>query len=354
MHSALRWLTVSGIQDDSGGVFRYFEADKRKYRKISTETTGYFINALLWSRRFGDKEPAEPATRAGRFLLERAFDMSRELFPFEMDENGFADLAYFFDCGVIIRGLLQLSKATGDEAYLECAERCGLALHSRMSTVDGGFFPLYDLSTDNPQTGSGSWSVEMDVHHLKVRLALLELFEATGRGEFEFGAESLKKWCLRRQESFLPGESDDEKVMDRLHAYCCFLEGLLPDVSLDVESSRVLQFGILRVENFLDEISPAFQRCDTIAQLLRLRLYADRAGIMELDYGRAEEEAVAVAEFQMQSSDPKIDGGFAFARREGAIVPHVNPAVTAFSMQALDMWGQAEDGAFRDPWQVLI
>jgi hypothetical protein len=35
-------------------------------------------------------------------------------------------------------------------------------------------------------------------------------------------------------------------------------------------------------------------------------------------------------------------------------MPHVNPATTAVAIQALAMWEQAEDGAFREPWQALI
>jgi hypothetical protein len=52
--------------------------------------------------------------------------------------------------------------------------------------------------------------------------------------------------------------------------------------------------------------------------------------------------------------DPKIDGGFAFARRRGELVRHLNPATTALAVQALQMWVQAEDGGFRQSWKVLI
>jgi hypothetical protein len=69
---------------------------------------------------------------------------------------------------------------------------------------------------------------------------------------------------------------------------------------------------------------------------------------------KAQIGANAIIEFQMQSSDPKIDGGFAFAKRKGEIVPHVNPTATIFAVQALKMWDEADEGTFRQPWKTLI
>ena len=357
IHAGLRWLIRSGIQDESGGVARYYRADDREYKTISTATTGYFISALLRLQWSTGEPPPPAAIRAGYFLIEHAFDPASELFFFERGDNADprASLAYFFDCGLIVRSLLDLWKATSDRAYLECAEKCGLAMSTKMSVVDGSFFPLYDVSANHPHSGSGTWSVEPGVYQLKVGLAFLELAEATGLGQFKSAMESLLKWSLRRQESFLGGDDDDShRVMDRAHAYCYFLEGLLPEVALDRDCNQALQFGILRVENLLTEIGAEFQRCDVIAQLLRLRIFADLFGVMELSRGRADQEANAIIEYQMQSSDPKVDGGFAFAKRNGEIVPHVNPATTIFAVQALKMWEQAEEGSFRQSWKTLI
>ena len=108
------------------------------------------------------------------------------------------------------------------------------------------------------------------------------------------------------------------------------------------------------MENLVEEIGPAFQRSDVLAQLLRLRFYADTFGVMEIDHAAAESEVAALTEFQQQSSDPRVDGGFAFARRDGEIVRHINPVSTVLAVQALTMWESAEQGAFQDPWNVLI
>jgi len=355
IYSGLRWLITSGIQNESGGVARYYLSDGRCYRNTSTVNTGYFVSALLKTNENGEKELLDHAMKAGRFLVEQAFDPNLELFRTEVgDGESLAREARFFDCCIAARALLHLWQATSDPVFLDHAERCGVALRTRMSRVDGSFFPLLDLKSGEPSTGTDSWSVEAEVYQLKSSLTFLELSEATGNREFDTSTQLMLNWCLKTHEGFVRGDDDPENIMDRLHAYCYFLEGLLPVATDVMKAGHALQHGVLDVENLMREVTANYQRCDVVAQLLRLRLYADRTGIMELDFAQAEKESQLLEQFQHQSTDPKIDGGFAFARRNGELTPHVNPGATAVAIQALAMWEQAEDGAFREPWQALI
>jgi hypothetical protein len=356
IYSGLRWLITSGIQDESGGVSRYYVADDRRYQNTSTVNTGYYVSALLKANEGGEKELLEHAVKSGRFLVEKAFDANLELFRVEVgaDGEGSTREARFFDCCIAARALLHLWQATSDPVFLDRAERCGIAMRTRMSRVDGSFFPLLDLKSGEPRAGTDSWSVEAEVYQLKSSLAFLELSDATGNREFDTSTQLMLNWCLKTHEGFVRGDDAPEDIMGRLHAYCYFLEGLLPVAAEVMKASHALQHGLLDVENLMREVAASYQRCDVVAQLLRLRLYADRIGAMELDFAEAEKEAQTLEQFQHQSTDPKIDGGFAFARRNGQLTPHVNPASTALAIQALAMWEQAEDGAFREPWQALI
>lgn len=352
--AAIQWLLSSGIQQPSGGVARYYRADTRSYRDVSTELTGYFLSAVV--RQGPESALPHQALHAGRFLIGEGFDRHSELFPFELSASpgGGPRLAYFFDCGIIIRGLARLWERTNEPDFLDAAERCGLALTSRMKRVDGSFFPLFNLNTGEPFEGADRWSLRSGVYQLKVALALRELHVITGLGEFDACLGDLKRWCLERHEAFLPGHESPDGVMDRMHAYCYFLEGLLPSAGLESESNRALRFGILKLENLVREIGPGFLRSDVVAQLLRLRLFADKLGVMELDYRQAEDEAAVVRAFQQAQADPATQGGFAFARRCGGLVPHINPASTIFCLQALDMWDQTMDGCLTTTWRELI
>ena len=91
--------------------------------------------------------------------------------------------------------------------------------------------------------------------------------------------------------------------MDRLHAFCYFLEGLLPR-SGDARCAAALRDGIGRCAWHLRDIAPEFERSDVYAQLLRIRLYADWLGVEPLDRAAAEFEAERLAAFQADDSVP--------------------------------------------------
>ena len=107
--------------------------------------------------------------------------------------------------------------------------------------------------------------------------------------------------------------------MDRLHAFCYFLEGLLPRAG-DSRCAAALRDGIGRCAWHLRDIAPEFERSDVYAQLLRVRLYADWLGVVPLDRSAAEFEAAQLAAFQADDSDPRdprMNGGYWFGRKNG-------------------------------------
>src|SRR5262249_35014952 len=155
-----------------------------------------------------------------------------------------------------------------------------------------------------PSANSELWSLDAGVYQLKVGLAFLELAELDSSGQFSRTAEGLLQWSLRRHEIFLPGCDAQDQVAGRLHAYCYFLEGLLPFVEKQFECALALQTSIARVESLIAETAPVLERCDTVAQLLRLRLIGDYMGLVEIDLGAASREVERVASFQLQTEDP--------------------------------------------------
>ena len=354
--AGLAWLAQSGIQAASGGVFRYFRGDLGEYKSVSTEITGYAIQGFLQLPMPGEPGLLSNALRAGQFLCYDASDSQTGLFPFEAaaDASRPSRVAYFFDCAIIIRGLISLWNATGDPMYLERAERCGAAMMQRMSRVDGSFFPILDLDSSVPSVGEGNWSLEPGVYHLKAGMVFAELADLTSSGLFSKTAETLLHWSLRQHEVFLPGDNDPARVADRLHAYCYFLEGLLPFIEQRFECAIVLQSGMARVESLLDETRPALERCDVVAQLLRLRLLSDYMGVAELDTSAASREADSLWSFQLRGDDKRIAGGFSFGRRDDRLLCHANPVATIFALQALRMWKEHQSGELRATWKELI
>jgi len=336
---AARWLAQSGIQEPSGGVARYYRSDLGRNHPVSTEITGYALSALVWLNR-----PAEAAA-AARFLTRQAW--SGGAMPFELDPAGYT---YFFDCGIIVRGLLAAWRYDGEQEYLDVAAAIGKTMLADFCSDDGSINPILVLPGKQPLPHDPlRWSQSPGCYQIKAALAWRELYEVTGEADFRCAYDWVLAGALDSYAGFLPGHTDPLKVVDRLHAFLYFLEGILP--CEDERRAAALCDGIHRVACHLADLAPQFERSDVYAQLLRIRLFADWLGIAPLDRAAAEREASTLTGFQAASDDPRIDGGFYFGRKGGTWLPYVNPVSTAFAAQALALW---ENGASTTAWQHLI
>jgi hypothetical protein len=349
-----RWFLESGIQLAGGGVARYYRADTQQNRPVSTEITGYAISALVYLNELtGDQRYLDRALAAARFLVRDAWRADLCAMAFETDPPA---LSYFFDCGIIVRGLLAAWRAMRTGEFLDCAVAVGRSMARDFRAADG-WHPILTLPAKTPASrDAASWSRLPGCYQLKSAMAWWDLYRATGDTAFrELYQESIEP-ALANSASFLPDGAGRPKTMDRLHAYLYFLEGLMPVLvgspeSAEARCALALAGGIRQASCLLHDIEPEFARADVYAQLLRIRILADAAGVVPLDREAAAREARSLAEFQAASADPRIDGGYWFGRRNGAWVLHVNPVSTAFAIEALDLW---ERHAGAEPGRPLI
>ena len=221
------------------------------------------------------------------------------------------------------------------------------------AAASGSFHPILRLPKKDPLPYEAQWSRQPGCYQLKSAMAWWDLWEATGDAQFRDNYDGVLADSLRTSESFLPGHPDRIRVVDRLHPFLYFLEGLLPRAT-EPRCAAALRSGIPAVAAYLRELAPEFERSDVYAQLLRIRLYADSAGVVPLDGDAACVEAQKLAGFQSSDSDPRVAGGFSFGRRRASCIPHVNPVSTAFALQALALWEQHRSGAAQRHRHLLI
>jgi hypothetical protein len=336
------WFLHSGIQEPSGGVARYYRAETCANLPVSNEITGYFASALIGLHlRTGCTEYLDAAVRASHFLVREAWDKQSSTFPFEPGSH----LAYFFDIGIIVRGLLAVWRVTREEELFACAHAAALSLGFDF-LGEGVFHPVISLPEKQPLPYERRWSGRPGCFQLKAALAWKEIGDP--QAERMFGA--MLEYALTDHHTFLEFENDRDKLMDWLHAECYFLEGLLfalgrDDVGQTNAASEALEEGMARTSELLQSISQRFERSDVYAQMLRIRLVAHYAGAVALDEDLAAEEAARLATFQeKRSSDPRLRGGFWFGLKNHAIMPFSNPVSTAFGMQSLALWNDHRAG----------
>jgi hypothetical protein len=355
LERAGRWFLDSGIQQENGGVARYYRSDLRKNALVSTEITGYAASFLLYLYELtGSAGYLNAGLRAARFLVHTAWDATLDVFPFEHSSNGAAPnpLSYFFDSGIIVRALLSAWRATGEGEFLDTAHRAGrgMLLHFRGPTA---IHPILTLPQRQPREYEKRWSASPGCYQLKAAMAWHDLYEAAGDEQMLAGYEAALEAALASHHEFLRDEPDSVKVMDRLHAYGYFLEGLLPRAT-DPACAPALVSGIDCMASHAFEIAPSFARSDVFAQLLRIRLFASELGVAPLDESAASREAGAVAAFQFESDDARIGGGFGFGTRCGEMMPFVNPVSTAFCVQALLLWDQYQGHRLEADRRALV
>ncbi len=347
-----RWFLQSGIQESGGGVARYYRADTQRPLAVSTEITGYAVSAFVYLHSLDKRPPyLEAALKAARFLTRTAWRAETRVLPFELDSPRFA---YFFDCGIIVRGLLSVWRASGDDEFLETAAALGEVMATDFVAEGGGFHPILALPEKRPLPEHKlCWSQARGCYQLKAAMAWDDLANCAGGSRFEELYEQALACALRTCGDFLPGHPDPLKVMDRLHPFLYFLEGLLPRARRKACASAIAA-GLQTAGKMLREIAPRFERSDVYAQLLRIRLYADWNGAAPLAREAAAEEAEKLAGFQAASADPRIDGGFYFGRKDGSMIPHVNPVSTAFAAQAMALWELSRQGGAQPHNHLLI
>jgi hypothetical protein len=350
--SAGRWLLQSGIQTPSCGFARFYDANTGRNRAVSTEITGYAASALVWLFNVtGDEEYLVCARRTAGFLLT-SWNSELGTFPFEHPSPSpeSEHLSYFFDCGIIIRGLLAVWHETHDDRLLDIARR---ASHGMIDDfhAQSEYHPILNLPDKSPVGRTEHWSRSAGCYQLKAALAWRDVAAITGDPKLNEAWSEMLESALAKHEGFLPGASCNEKVMDRLHPFCYFLEGLLPE--LERTEVRTIYAGGLRlVAEHLRNIAPVFSRSDVYAQLLRARLYAARA--VPVDEPAAAHEAAELAAYRVNRSDPRTDGGFVFGRRGAALIQHVNPVSTVFAIQALEMWREYQTAGSKPPCLRLL
>ena len=340
------WFLHSGIQEANGGVARYHLSAKAQNLPVSTEITGYACSAFAYLHRLtGEAAYREAGLRAATFLTDTAWQPDLGAMPFEVGDP--LPPAYFFDCGIIVRGLLAVFRMTGQSRWLDRAREIGLFM-GRAFRSSGVCHPIISLPSGEAWPYERRWSREPGCFQLKSAMAWDDLAAYFPADPFVDWYEESLAYSLATWETFLPGDADPLRVMDRLHAHCYFLEGMQPRKQRP-EVRATLAAAIERTSRYLREIAPRFERSDVCAQLLRARLYTG-----DVDLTAAADEAARCRTHQLFGPEPMNDGGFCFGRRDGQPMPFMNPVSTAFCLQALEQWRRYAAGDFPGDLGELI
>jgi len=347
--AAGEWFLRAGIQEANGGVARYYFSDRKRNAPLTTEITAYSASALVrLAKQESDARYLDAAIKAATYLVN-GWDAKSSAMPFECEPEG-SRYSYFFDNGIIVRGLLAVWRESENDEFLATAVKVGDSM-MRDFADDAHFSPILELPGKTPLAlEPARWSRSPGCYQLKAALGWHELWQVTKNERYLGCYRQLLNASLESHMEFLPGCETDIPVMDRLHPYSYFLEGLLAAAG-EPAAAEAMAVGIDRLASFARKLAPLFLRSDVLAQLLRVRLFADQYGVLRLSEDAAQEEIELMQGFQSDDPDPRLNGGFWFGRKNGEILPFMNPVSTAFCYQALEMWNQR---GRKLEWETLV
>ncbi|MBI5061129.1 MAG: hypothetical protein HZB67_02345 [Candidatus Aenigmarchaeota archaeon] len=347
--SVANWLLSSGIQnitsnEKNGSFNSWYDIDSGSYPYMYSEITGYGITALLYLYDITGKEIfLERAKLAGDWLLSVIQDcggvIAKIYHDGRKDERIFA-----FDNGMVLYGLANLARVSGDNSYSDGTKRIADFLLLMQSS---GMNALFDTE-HGPFNSKEKWSTQAGGYHAKLSLGLLEAAKILGRSKYAKAAEELCNKAIKFQDPsgrFVFDTLSDAKATHlHPHAYAC--EGLvyadkflgrqrfMDNVERAVKWSLDQQMSDGGLPTLCSPTSSdKSQRTDILSQHVRL-------GVLMLQEGRLagySERINALLKRLMsfQNNSGKQAGGFFYGYENGKKMNHINSWCSMFALQAV-------------------
>lgn len=361
------WLLSSGIQNSSGerqgGFNSWYDFKEKAYSYVYSEITGYGITSLLYmEKKFNDNSCLDKAVSAADWLMKKALHpcggvKARDYYQTMEDSEHYSfdsENIYTFDNGMVLYGMVNLYKETGDKQYLDFSVRIGKFLTEEMMKEDGLFYAIYDAKNNEKDDIAWKWSSQSGSYHCKLTLGFTDLYEVTQNEVYKKAVFDISNASLSFQMDegrFVTSRADGST---HLHPHSYSAEGLVyagvyfGENSFINSALKAVKWaldnqaedgGIPKKFNGKEFIS--YYRSDVLAQVLRLGTILYSLGKLDESYVpklRNLREKLILSQHIKNDSQ---DGGFIYGTTlDGKYRDHVNSWCTMFALQALIMYDE--------------
>ena len=377
---AKEWLLHSGIQNiegsNTGGFNAWFELDQKSYSYAYSEITGYGITTLLYLEDHfeGEQNFLAGAVSAAEWLMTHAIHpcggvKTRDYYHATEESHLYSfdsDNIYAFDNGMVLYGIVNLYKRTGEKKYLDFARYIAEFLIKDMLKEDGLFFAVFNVSNGTRQDDPWKWSSQSGSYHAKLALGFTDLFDVTGEEKYKEIVLRLCRKCITFQEGsgrFITSRADNTT---HLHPHCYSAEGLMyagayfgEDEFIEsathattwIFDNQLPDGGIPK--KFTGKEFMNYYRSDILAQSLRLGLLM---GVMdkidETYFTYFDDLRKKLIDFQYMEENDQAGGFFYGTTLDGSEKQHLNSWCTMFAVQALIMYDRFFDPAGKGNLQM--
>ena len=343
----INWIDNSGIQDENGGVYSWWDVKKQKYGFFYSEITGYFItlniflykiyktnNFLLNAENAANWIENIALLENGGVLTRKYIEEKNDLFSFE-GKNIFS-----FDNGMVLTGFCYLFKQTKKEKYLKIAKKIADFMISNFIS-EGKINPIFNLSENKYIINNSKWSFQQGSFLNKVAISFYEYSQISKDKRFEKEAinicENSHQFIMKGKNFFVTNKNQNYV---EIHPLCYSLEGIFfIGTNCKIEKYKSLTIKVLdwieeefkKNKNIFETFDVAndqfldIERSDIYGQVLRLLKITGKNNKIEKDLEKI------ILSMICASNNIKEKGGIFYDSSR----THINSWSTMFNLQAL-------------------
>ncbi len=347
--AALDWLCKSGIQDNKGGFYAWYDTTKCEYSFLYPEITGYAIRLLCKAHKQTGSNYLSQAVKAADWLLSIQTG-NGSFFCKQFPKTGTYDESFYvFDAGIIASALIDIYKLTANDEYIKAALKTMNYLLS-LQKIDGSFNAA--STVQGSLLNNSYWSQTSGCHHLKLLLPLLQTYDLTLDSRYLKASKKLLNWGLSLQMPNGQFLDFNNAKTTYTHAHCYATEGLLgafecldPKTAVGVNKKieKSLSWLLNRQNddgsfyNWNDNRLEKTKVSDALSQALKLYLLTSKSSARNLEKGFA-----FLKQAQLLEGTRRVYGGVVYGVTHEQKIGHVSACATIFAIDAalLTLYGE--------------
>ena len=226
------WILNSGLvitneqNENSGGVYSFFDHNNQKYGFLYPEITGYSVSAFCFLHHIENEEKYVKLAKTSSDWIIGLFEKFGGIIQGLDDENDSRkQFAYSFDTAICAKGLLDYYNLTHNKRYLEFSKNLLKWLEGAISE-HGTILPYMELKSKEFKESDDVWYKKWGCLHIKTSIPFAQLYKITNENNYLEYAQKICNTYTKFQNADGSFSINEKSKIINLHTMAYALEGL--------------------------------------------------------------------------------------------------------------------------------
>jgi len=226
------WILNSGLvitneqNENSGGVYSFFDHNNQKYGFLYPEITGYSVSAFCFLYHVENEEKyIKLAKTSCDWIIDLFKKYGGIIQGLDNENDSRKQFAYSFDTAICAKGLLDYYNLTQDERYLRSSKNLVKWLENAISE-HGTILPYMELKSKEFKESDEVWYKKWGCFHIKTSIAFVQLYKITNEDNYMDYAQKICNTYTKFQNIDGSFSLNENSKVINLHTMSYALEGL--------------------------------------------------------------------------------------------------------------------------------